>query len=123
MSEPIGAKIKILLIEDNYMFRDMYGIKIEQAGFELFCAVSGDDGLKLMREKKPNLVLMDVVMPDGDGFESLEEIRNDPELIAIPVIMLTNLSNDEDRAESLRLGAKDYLIKACLLYTSPSPRD
>jgi DNA-binding response OmpR family regulator len=106
------SRVKILLIEDDYLFCDMYGVKIKEAGFKLIWATSGEEGLRCMKEERPNLVLMDVVMPSGDGFDALDEMQKDASLKKIPVIMLTNLSSPEDKAESLRLGAKDYLIKA-----------
>lgn len=105
---------KIAIIEDEADIRDMYKIKLELGGYEVVSADNGTDGLKLIKSEKPDLVLLDILMPDKDGYEVLEEIKksNDPKLKLTPVIVISNLSNENDISEAKELGASDFLVKA-----------
>lgn len=105
-------KKTIILIDDEKSITDMYGEKIRQEGFNIFCANNGTDGARLISLYKPDLILLDIVMPQGDGFYVLNEIKKDNETKNIPVIVLTNLGNEKDKQEAFTLGAVEYMIKA-----------
>ncbi len=102
---------KILIIDDEPSILEVYSTVLTQAGYKVFTAVNGKKGLEMIGNVMPDLVLLDVVMPVEDGFDVLKEVKNDPILARIPVILLTNLANKEDKDEGYKLGANDYLVK------------
>ncbi len=103
---------KILLIEDDKFLRELITQKLGREGFEVAEAVDGEEGLKKITEEKPNLVLLDLILPGIDGFEVLRRLKADQELSLIPVVILSNLGQRDDVDRGLELGAVDYLIKA-----------
>jgi len=103
---------RILLIEDDQFLAEIYVAKFEEAGFEVSVAQDGCEGLKKAKEQKPSLLLLDLIMPTMDGFDVLRAAKNDPELRQIPIVVLSNLGEEEDARKSFELGAADYLIKA-----------
>ena len=105
-------KTKILIIEDDTFIMDMYRTKFEMAGYKILMAEDGNKGIKMIKENKPDLVILDVIMPQIDGFEVLKTIKMDSNLKDIPVILLTNLGQKENIEDGLKLGADDYVIKA-----------
>ena len=108
----MAKQLKILLVEDDNFLLNMYADKFRVEGFEVFIADNGATGLKLAKEKTPDLILLDVLLPKMSGFEVLQELNKDPRAKNIPVILLTNLSQKEEVTKGLELGAKDFLIKA-----------
>ena len=104
--------VKVLLIEDDEATADMYRLRLQRDGYVVVHARDGEEGLRLARDERPDLVYMDVRMPKMDGFEVLRRLRADPSTIAMPVIMLSQFSEPELRAQGLELGALDYLVKA-----------
>jgi DNA-binding response OmpR family regulator len=112
--EAPATKIPILLAEDNVTLVEMFGTYLAQEGFEVFRAFDGEETLKVLREKSPKLVLLDLMMPKKSGFDVLAEMQTDANLKKIPVIVFSNLSQESDIKEARLLGAKDYLIKADL---------
>jgi len=108
------SKKKILVVEDDPMISSMYKTKFEVDGFEVFIADNGATGLELAKKEKPDIVMLDIILPQLDGFSVLEQIKQDKNTKDIPVIMLTNLSTDEDREKGAKMGALDYLVKASL---------
>jgi len=102
----------ILLVEDDEFLSELYATKLTLEGFEVIAATDGKKGLKLALEKRPDLVLLDIILPKLDGFEVLKAIKADPTGKDIPVILLTNLSQRDEVNRGLELGAVDYLIKA-----------
>lgn len=102
---------KILLIEDDQFIIDLYTTKLNSVGFSTDVATTGDEALAKLKEK-PDLILLDVVLPRVDGWEILREIKENPELNSIPVIILSNLGQKSEVEKGLKLGAKKYLIKA-----------
>ncbi len=104
--------MKILIIEDDKFLRDLCQRKLEKEGFQVITAIDGGEGLKKMKEEKPSLVLLDIILPGLDGFEVLKRIQKDPSLVKIPVVLLSNLGQEEDVKKGTELGAKGYLIKA-----------
>ncbi len=103
---------KILIIEDDKFLRELITQKLVKEGYEISGAVDGEEGIKMIAEEKPDLVLLDLILPGIDGFEVLAKAKADPALSSIPVIILSNLGQKEDLEKGLKLGAVDYLIKA-----------
>ncbi len=103
---------KVLIAEDDSFLSEMYVTKLELENFKVFLATNGEEALDKMRLYKPDIVLLDLMMPKKDGFDVLREKFSDPEIKDIPVIVLTNLSQKEQIQECYDLGAKDFLIKA-----------
>ena len=105
---------KILIVEDDKMISNMYQTKLKQEGYNVLIAEDGAQGLDLAVKERPDLILLDVILPQLDGFTVLQEIRLAPSLKETPVFMLTNLGTTEDKEKAKKLGATDYLIKANL---------
>jgi len=105
-------KKKILIIEDEKMLADMYALKFSKEGFQVIQANNGVPGLELAKREKPIIILLDIILPKKDGFAVLKELKEDPAVRDIPVILLTNLGQDEDIKKGINLGASGYLIKA-----------
>ena len=103
-----------MVVEDDSFVLDIYETKLKQEGFTVVSAVNGVAAVKKLQEEKirPDLILLDIVMPYMDGLEVLRKVKNDEGLKTIPIILLTNLSQKEEVEEGLSLGANDYLIKS-----------
>lgn len=101
----------IALIDDDENIIDLYKPALEKAGFVVLIAKNGRDGLRLVKEKKPDLILTDIVMEVKDGFWLLEKLQKDESVKNIPAIALSNLDSDEDKDEALNLGAKKFMLK------------
>jgi DNA-binding response OmpR family regulator len=102
----------ILIIEDEPTLQKTLGLALGQESFEVKSALDGEAGLKLAKEIKPDLILLDLILPKMDGFEVLGELKKDDEVKEIPVIVLTNLESNKDIERALELGATSYLVKA-----------
>ena len=102
---------KILIVEDNELNRDMLSRRLLRKGFELEVAVDGQDGLNAMRDKNPDLVLMDMGLPIKDGWTATREAKDDPEISHIPIIALTAHALDADKEKALAAGADDFDTK------------
>ncbi len=102
----------ILIIEDDKFLRQLIAQKLLKEGYDVSEAIDGEEGLKKVKEEKPDLVLLDLILPGIDGFEVLSQLGKDESLSQIPVIILSNLGQKEDVERGLNLGAIDYLIKA-----------
>jgi DNA-binding response OmpR family regulator len=105
-------KKTIVLADDDKWLIDLYSEKLRLEDFNVFVAHNGKDGFDLALKHQPDLVLSDVVMAGGDGFELLKKLKSTPETKDIPVISLTNLSNEQDKKELEDLGTSGYLVKA-----------
>ena len=103
---------KVLLVEDDKMIIDMYTLKFTQEGYDVVQAENGKDGLDLAKTSNPDIILLDIILPQMDGFTVLKELKADANLKDTPVVLLTNLGQDGDVKKGLELGANDYLIKA-----------
>ena len=103
---------KILIIEDDSFLSEMYSTKLIQEGFETEIAINGKQGLDKIKSIKPDLVLLDIVLPKMDGFEILESVKKDSKLKNIPIVLLTNLGQKNEIEKGLLLGADEYIIKA-----------
>lgn len=102
----------ILVIEDDKFLRELISQKLIKEGFKLLEAMDGEEGVKKIQQEKPDLILLDLILPGLDGFEVLSQAKQDPALSEIPVIILSNLGQKEDIERGLKMGAVDYLIKA-----------
>ena len=103
---------KIAIIEDDHSILEMYTLKFEVEDFEVVTALDGEAGLKLIEETKPDLILLDLMMPKMDGAHMLKELRDKPWGKNIPVIILTNISGNEAPEILSELNVIDYIIKA-----------
>jgi DNA-binding response OmpR family regulator len=108
----MGDKAKILVVEDEEILLTALREELNQAGYETEGAVDGEDGLEKVKSFKPDLVLLDLVMPKMDGMQVLKKLKEDESTRDLSVVILTNLSDYERISEALSLGAKDYLVKA-----------
>lgn len=104
-------KSKILIIEDDVFLSNIYNKKFFNNGYEVILASDGKKGLSLAKQKKPDIILLDIMLPIMNGFEVLEEIRKDDEIKDTPVIMLTNINEQDEIKRGYNLGIKDYIIK------------
>ncbi len=107
-----SKSLTILLIDDDETLRELYRTQLRLEGFFVLTAANGKEGFVLAKEKIPNFILLDIVMPKMDGFETLRKLKKDKITQHIPVCMLTNLGHRDDKKEALRLGAANYIIKA-----------
>jgi len=106
-------KVKtILLIEDDPFLIDIYTTKLKESGFSVEVATNGEEGIIKAEEAKPNLIVLDIVLPQIDGWEILKKIKQDENLKKIPVIILSNLGQKSEVEKGIKLGAAKYLIKA-----------
>jgi two-component system, cell cycle response regulator DivK len=102
---------KILLVEDNEMNRDMLSRRLQRKGYSVATAESGERGLLLARQEMPDLVLMDITLPEMDGWEVVRQLKADPSTRSIPVIALTARALASDRAKAFEVGCDDYDTK------------
>jgi len=102
----------ILFIEDESALQKTFGDLLREEGYEMISALDGEVGLRLAKEKKPDLILLDLILPRIHGFDVLKQLKEDPETKDIPIIVLTNLEGIGDVDKAIRLGAKTYLVKA-----------
>jgi len=108
-----AKQAKILLVEDDLFLRDLYVSKLKKEGFEnILVAGNGEEGFDLISKNIPDLVLLDIILPQMSGFDVLEKTKKEDRLSHIPVILLTNLGQKEDVEKGYKLGADDYIIKA-----------
>jgi len=103
---------KVLIIEDDKFLRELLSQKLLKEGYEVLEGVDGEAGLKKITEDKPDLVLLDLILPGKDGFEILTAAKSNPETANIPVLVLSNLGQQEEVEKALKLGAADFLVKA-----------
>lgn len=103
---------KILIIEDEDVIRDMYRLRLEKDDFIVEVAGDGEEGLEKIKSWKPDLVLLDLIMPKLNGFDLLEIINKDDKLRKVPVLVLSNLGQEDDIRLAKDLNAKDYIIKS-----------
>ena len=102
----------ILLVDDDLTLREMYEERLKTEGFTIVQASNGEEALTKAKDIKPNLILLDIMMPKINGFDVLKSLKSDAELKDIPVIILTALIQDVDRVQGDKLGATDYIVKS-----------
>lgn len=113
----VKKKTKILLVEDEAFLLDLYEAKLEEVGYEVIKASNGAEGLSLAQLELPSLILLDILMPQVDGYEMLKQLKADKKTKNIPVIIFSNLSQKEEIEKGLKLGARDYIIKTSVTPT------
>ena len=102
---------KILLVEDEVKMARMYQDKFTEEGFIMFLAFTSEEGLRKAKKEKPDLIILDILLPTENGISFLAKIRRIPSLKEIPVVALSNYDEPETKKEARELGVKDYLIK------------
>jgi len=103
---------KIILIEDDEFLFDVYKLKLEKENFKVKIVQDGSKALEKIKNYKPDMILLDIVLPNLDGWEILKKIKSDDEIKNIPVIILSNLAQEDQIKKSLKLGAVKYLVKS-----------
>jgi DNA-binding response OmpR family regulator len=106
---PLGKKV--MIIEDDRFLSSLIKARLEKEGFEVEQAFDGEEAIQALKQIKPGLVVLDLIMPRVTGFEVLEAISLDPELHKIPIVILSNLAQDSDVAKAKSLGATEYFVK------------
>ena len=104
----MGEKLKVLLVDDDARLVEAVQLYLTKAGYEVFAAANGREALQRVYQLRPSLVILDIMMPDMDGWEVCARIR---ELSEVPIIMLTARGQESDKVRGLKIGADDYLIK------------
>jgi DNA-binding response OmpR family regulator len=104
--------MKVLIVEDDHFLLSMYATKFEKEDFQVLSAEDGEKGLRLATQEGPDIILLDIILPKMDGFEVLKKLKSQKETKDTPVLLLTNLSQQDDSKKGLSLGADDYLVKA-----------
>ncbi|MFH1508726.1 MAG: response regulator [bacterium] len=105
-------KIKIVIVEDDPFLLGMYVTKLEMTGFDVSGVEDGKEAVPMVEKEMPDLVLLDIILPNVDGFEILKKLKKQDSTKDIPIIIFTNLGQQADVEKGLELGAVDYLIKA-----------
>ena len=106
---------KILIVEDDPLLHNLLAdkmVQLRQKGLDVFPTVNAEEGLAKARETKPDLIMLDIVLPGMTGFEFLEQLRKEPGLESTPVVVLSNLSDESDKDRARKLGVIAYLVKA-----------
>jgi len=103
---------KILIIEDDKFLRRVIARKLAGEGYEIIEALDGEKGLKSAQDEKPDIILLDLILPGIDGFEVLSGLKQNSSTANIPIMILSNLGQKEDIDKGMKMGAIDYLIKA-----------
>lgn len=109
---------KILIIEDEKMLAEMYKDKFVQEGFDVYWAVDAEGGMEMAKEIKPNLIILDILLPQASGTDFLETLREDKDIGSTPVVAYSNYDDIESKEKAKKFGAKEYLIK-----TNYTPRE
>ncbi len=102
---------KVLIIEDDHFLSSLMKARLEKEGFTTLQAFDGEEAFNLLKQNKPDLIVMDLIMPKVSGFELLENISADPQISRVPVMVLSNLGQDSDIEKVKRLGATQYFVK------------
>ena len=113
VEQPLAGK-RVLLIEDDYFLQDLLARKITQKGGIMSAAFDGPSGIEKASEETPDIILLDIVLPNMDGFEVLKKLKATPVVQEVPVIILSNLGQNEDLERGTRLGAAGFFTKAHL---------
>jgi two-component system response regulator VicR len=104
---------KILIVEDDDFLRGLAVTKLQKSGFTVDIGIDGEEGIRKLHESKPDILLLDLMLPHVDGFNVLEHIQQDPTLnTGMKIIIFSNLGTDEDIARATKLGAHDYMVKS-----------
>ena len=104
-------KKKVMVVEDDDHISKVYEIKLAKEGFDVILARDGEEAVAKITAEKPDLILLDLMLPKKDGFGVLEDIKKVPELARIPILILSNLGQKSDQERAIVLGANEYLVK------------
>ena len=102
----------MLLVEDDQMIVDMYKLRLEEDGFTVIITDKGSEALEIAGKEKPDIILLDIILPEIDGFAILRSLKAESSTKDIPVLLLTNLSQETDQQKGIQLGAAGYFVKA-----------
>ncbi len=105
-------KTKVLIVDDDKFLQKILTLKFSASGFDVLVASDGEEAVRMIRENEPNLVILDLIMPKLNGFEVLTEIRTDPKTGTLPVVILSNLGQEEDKRRAGEMGIADFLVKS-----------
>jgi len=108
----MAKKTSVLVVEDDQFITNAYKYKFEEAGFDVKIAYNGEEALDLLKKNIPDVIILDIIMPVKNGFEVLSEIKKDKKLSKIPVIVATNLGQEEHIKKAMDLGANEYIVKS-----------
>jgi two-component system, sensor histidine kinase and response regulator len=108
----VAATAKILIIEDDRYISKMYQLKLSLDGFDVQVADNGRIGVDKVREFRPDIILTDILMPEMDGFEVIKMVKGDPESKDIPILIMSNLGQEDHIQKGLELGALGYIVKS-----------
>src|SRR3989338_9673540 len=111
MAEPTNKKT-VLLVEDDIFLSQLLTTRLQRAGVEVLKVFDGEAAIETLKTVKPNLMLLDIILPKKSRFEVMEEIHSNPMLQGGPIIVISNLGQDSDMARGKALGAVEYLVKA-----------
>lgn len=103
--------MNILIVEDDVFFQKFYSTKLQEAGFTVAVASDGDEGIVKARGAKPDLIILDIIMPKKDGFDFLQDVTKDKTLSKIPILVFSTLGQEQDVQKALKLGAVGYINK------------
>lgn len=106
------GKVFVLVVEDDKFLRELLVRKLASEGFDVQNAIDAQAAFTILAERKPSIILLDLILPGVDGFEILSRIKADPKIADVPVIILSNLGQKEDLDKAMALGAKDFMVKA-----------
>ena len=107
-----AKKYKIAIVEDDAMLLKYLSSSLKaEPNFEVFTATNGEEGEKMILDRKPDIVLLDIIMPKKNGFEVLEAVRKNPDMKNTPIVMLSNLGQGSDKDQAKKIGAADYWVK------------
>lgn len=112
MEDDIWKKQKVCIIDDDENLREIYSLAFNREGFDVILAKDGEEGLQMVREKKPEVILLDLQMPVKNGMDVLETLEKDPVLSKIPVVILSNIDSEEAFKEVGKFETRFYLVKA-----------
>ncbi len=107
-----NGKKFILVIEDDKFYGNIFFTKFSEEGYDIVVAADGQKGIEEAKKRKPDLILLDLIMPVMDGFEALKALKSDPVLAEVKVMILSNLGQEDDVKKAIEMGAVDYMIKA-----------
>ena len=107
-----GQTKTVLIVEDDVFLMSLLKNRMESAGFSILAAKDGEEAIKILKEIKPDLILLDIILPGKSGFEVLEEMKSDPQISNAPVMIISNLGQDMDIDRGKDLGALEYFVKA-----------
>ncbi len=103
---------KVLVAEDDVFLSQLLSTRLEKAGISVLKAFDGEEALNLIKKERPDLILLDIILPKKSGFEVAEEVASNPMLRIIPIIITSNLGQDSDVERGMALGVVEYLVKA-----------